>query len=105
MVRIEIQVELNYEVFANGADFIFNIHAAQTPRQTVSAESLMLSQSIDSTVHADPGTGNRYLRLRALPGPLPYRHPDRAGIFPQRRRSELRAAQPGAGRRLAAFCW
>lgn len=70
MVRIEIQVDLNYDVSAPGADFIFNIHAAQTARQSVSNESLLLSQAIDSTVHADPATGNRYLRLRALPGPL-----------------------------------
>ena len=70
MVRIEIQVDLNYEVSAPGADFIFNIHAAKTARQAVSVENLVLSQAIDSSVHADPGTGNRYLRLRALPGPL-----------------------------------
>ena len=74
MVRIEIQIELNYEVSAQGADFIFNVHAAQTPRQSLSAESLAISQPIHSTVHSDPGTGNRYLRLRALPGPLKVRY-------------------------------
>ncbi len=70
MVRIEIQVELNYEVGEQGADFIFNIHAARTPRQTIAAEGLLLNQPIATAVHTDPGTGNRYLRLHALPGPL-----------------------------------
>ena len=69
-VRIELQIELNYDVGAQGADFIFNIHAARTPSQTVVEESLLLSQAIAAPVHADPGTGNRYLRVRALPGPL-----------------------------------
>ncbi len=70
MIRIEIQVELNYEVGAQGADFIFNIHAARTPRQRIAAESLLLNQAVDAPVHTDPGTGNRYLRLQAMPGPL-----------------------------------
>ena len=29
-VRIELQVELNYDVGEHGADFIFNIQAART---------------------------------------------------------------------------
>jgi len=69
-VRIELQIELNYEVGGPGADFIFNIHAARTAAQTVVQESLLLSQAIAAPVHADPVTGNRYLRVRALPGPL-----------------------------------
>ena len=36
MIRIEFQLELHYEIDAQGADFVFNVHAAQTPRQTVS---------------------------------------------------------------------
>ena len=70
MVRIELQVELNYLVDANGADFVFNIHAAHTAHQTVSSESLWLSQAITPLVHADPSTGSRFMRLRAEPGEL-----------------------------------
>jgi len=70
MVRLDIQVELNYDVGAPGADFIFNIHAAQTARQTIVAESLELSQAVDAPVHTDPATGNRYMRLHAQAGPL-----------------------------------
>ena len=70
MIRIELQVELSYEVDAHGADFVFNIHAAHTACQTIPAESLVLSQPVASQVHTDPSTGNRYLRLRAMPGEL-----------------------------------
>lgn len=70
MIRIELHVELTYEIDQNGADFVFNIHAAHTPRQTISSESLVLSQPITPQIHVDPVTGNRYMRLRGLPGEL-----------------------------------
>ena len=70
MIRIELQVELSYEIDEPGADFVFNIHAAHTLSQTISAESLMMSQPIVPQVHKDPVTGNRYMRLRAVPGEL-----------------------------------
>jgi len=70
MIRIELQVDLRYEIDAHGADFIFNVHAAQTPHQVVSSEQLVLSQTCLPQLHTDPATGNRYLRLRAAPGEL-----------------------------------
>jgi transglutaminase-like putative cysteine protease len=70
MIRMQMQIELSYEVDAFGADFVFNIHAARTPSQVVSNESLVLSQPITPQIHTDPFTRNRYMRLRALPGPL-----------------------------------
>ena len=70
MIRIELQVELNYDIDANGADFVFNIHAAQTACQKVSAENLVLSQPVVPHIHTDAATGTRYMRVRALPGPL-----------------------------------
>lgn len=70
MIRIVLQVELGYEIDEHGADFVFNIHAAHTANQTISAESLTLSQPIDPQIHTDPLTGNRYMRLRAMPGEL-----------------------------------
>ncbi|AKJ31895.1 transglutaminase-like domain-containing protein [Caldimonas brevitalea] len=69
-VRIELQIELGYQVDAPGADFIFNIHPAHTRHQAVSAEQLVLNQQVATDIQADPATGNRYLRLRALPGEL-----------------------------------
>lgn len=70
MVRIELQIELGYEIDPHGADFVFNIHPAHTRCQKVSAERLTLSQPVTAQVQTDPRTGNRYLRLRALPGKL-----------------------------------
>ena len=70
MISLELQVQLKYEISAPGADFIFNIHPAYTPRQRVSAENLQLSQNISSELQTDPNTGNRHLRLQALPGEL-----------------------------------
>lgn len=70
MIRIQLHVELNYEIDPPGADFVFNIHAAHTPYQLVSAERLVLSQPVQPIIHTDPATHTRYMRLRALPGPL-----------------------------------
>ena len=70
MVRIELNIELQYEIDAQGADFVFNIHAAHTAHQRVSAENLVLSQAVDTQIYTDPFNGNRYMRLRAWPGSL-----------------------------------
>jgi transglutaminase-like putative cysteine protease len=70
MVRLELSTQLSYEVFDAGCDFIFNIHAAHTPRQTVVQESLKLSQDLPVSYYTDPVTQNRFLRLRAVAGPL-----------------------------------
>ena len=70
MIHIDLHVELSYEVDEHGADFVFNIHAAHTPHQAILAENLVLSQSVVPQVQTDPVTGNRYMRLRAMPGAL-----------------------------------
>jgi transglutaminase-like putative cysteine protease len=69
-VRIELEIDLTYEIDQFGADFVFNIHAAQTPHQSVSAERLVINQPIAHQVHTDPVTRNRYLRLHGEPGTL-----------------------------------
>jgi transglutaminase-like putative cysteine protease len=68
--RIELQVDLNYEVAAPGADFVFNVHAARTPRQSLSAERLVLNPAVAAQAHTDTATGNRYLRVHATNGTL-----------------------------------
>ncbi len=70
MIRLRIALELDYDIAEPGCDFVFNIHAAHTQRQRVVAETLNLSQALQSLVETDPVTGNRYLRVKALPGPL-----------------------------------
>ena len=70
MIRLRFSIHLSYEVIDQPADFIFNIHAAQTTHQTVCNESLTISPPVDSTIHTDPLLRHRLLRLRANPGPL-----------------------------------
>ncbi|MDI1348718.1 transglutaminase family protein [Aquabacterium sp.] len=70
MVRIELSIELRYDVAAPGADFVFNIHGAHTRCQIVQSEELTLSQQVLPQIYTDPATHNRYLRLSAQAGPL-----------------------------------
>lgn len=74
MVRLKLVLELNYEIFSNPADFIFNIHAAKTEHQTVQEENLFISQPVRSHVHTVAASCNRYLRFSAQPGPLQVRY-------------------------------
>ena len=74
MVRLKFSIELNYEINQPGSDFIFNIHAAQTPHQIVVTESLYISQPLQSSIYTDPLTQTRFLRLNALAGPLTVRY-------------------------------
>ena len=70
MIRLQLSMQLDYEVLSPGCDFVFNIHAAQTARQRVLDEALTLNQSVPWRVDCDPASLNRSLRLSALPGPL-----------------------------------
>jgi transglutaminase-like putative cysteine protease len=70
VIRLQLSIQLDYEVFDPGCDFIFNIHAAHTARQRVVDETLTLSQSVPWHLETEPATGNRYLRLTGRPGPL-----------------------------------
>jgi transglutaminase-like putative cysteine protease len=71
MIRIELQIDLYYQVNdPYGAEFVFNIHPAQTHAQTITNERLSLSQALSPTVSTEPVTGNRFMRLHAEQGPL-----------------------------------
>ena len=70
MIRLRIALELDYDIAEHGCDFVFNIHAAHTQQQRVVAETLELSQTLRPVVETDPVTGNRYLRVKGLPGAL-----------------------------------
>lgn len=74
MVRMKFSVELNYDITAPGCDFIFSIHAAQTPHQIVVSESLAISQPLQRNLYTDPVTHTRFLRLKAFGGPLKVRY-------------------------------
>jgi transglutaminase-like putative cysteine protease len=71
MVRLQLQLELVYEVTGpEGADFVYNVHAAQTAHQNVDDERLVLNQPITPDVATDPVTGTRFMRLHAAQGTL-----------------------------------
>ena len=70
MVRLNVRIALAYQVQAQGADFIFNIQAAYTPLQKVSAEQLVISPMGTCEQGIDDVTNNRTLRLHATAGPL-----------------------------------
>lgn len=74
MVRLKLFIELQYEIIDCVSDFIFNIHATQTQCQSLVMENLQVSQPVDVTLFTDPTHGNRYARLRALPGQLKVRY-------------------------------
>ena len=84
MIRLAFTIDLRYDIADAPADFIFNIHAAQTPWQTVATELLTVSQPVPSEVHTDAATANRYLRLRAQPGPLTVVYSATVDIDPHR---------------------
>ncbi len=74
MVRMSLQIGLDYDVGAGGADFIFNVHAARTDCQVVLAERLDLSPTLTPRLYTDPATSTRFLRLRAPQGRLSLRY-------------------------------
>ncbi|MFM2065326.1 MAG: hypothetical protein RLZZ584_235 [Pseudomonadota bacterium] len=73
-VRLQFSVELDYEVYAPGADFILNIQAASTRQQRVVEERLSISQPLTHQVFVDAQTQARFLRLKAAPGTLRVAH-------------------------------
>ncbi len=74
MVRLKLFIELQYEIIDHVSDFIFNIHAAQTACQSLVMENLEVSQPVDVALFTEPLHGNRYARLRAVPGHLKVRY-------------------------------
>ena len=73
-LRLRYRVDLSYQVGIGGADFIFNVQAARTPRQQVLWESLTVTQPVALQEDCDPLTSGRFLRLRAQAGELALRY-------------------------------
>ena len=74
MIRLKFSIDLKYEIVDYASDFVFNIHAAQTRRQTIVTEALHVSQPVTPVVFTDPTHGTRYMRLKAEPGDLTVRY-------------------------------
>lgn len=74
MNRLRYSVNLSYEVMDQTADFLFNIEAANTARQTIVSEQLTLPIVEGISRYADPLLCNRMLRLRVPQGRLAIRY-------------------------------
>lgn len=73
MVRFEFSIALRYQV-ASRSDFIFNLHAAQTPAQKVVAERVTTNAARGPVLCVDPHFGNRLMRLSVETGGLDIRY-------------------------------
>jgi transglutaminase-like putative cysteine protease len=97
MIRLRFSINLSYDIIDQAADFIFNIHAAQTAHQTVLNESLTINQPLASTIHYDPLVGHRLLRLRANPGLLKIHYQAEVDIYHHVGQPEKIGEMPIAG--------
>lgn len=64
-----VETVLEYEV-KEPAHFCFNIEAAHWPTQKIVSERLALSSGVAMHGYTDEGSGNRFFRFDAPPGPL-----------------------------------
>lgn len=64
-----VETVLEYQVKV-ATHFCFNIEAAQWPTQTIVSERLAVSSGVDLRKFTDEGSGNRFFRFDAGPGPL-----------------------------------
>ncbi|MEO6564829.1 MAG: transglutaminase family protein [Casimicrobiaceae bacterium] len=72
-VGIRYAVELIYEI-DGPAEFLLNVHAAVTPRQTVAEERFSVQPLVQTRVEADPATGNRIAAFHCDAGTLRARY-------------------------------
>ena len=70
MVRINVDILLQYQITGPSAEFIFNVQPSNYGHQTVISEKLYINQAVPVLKHVEFNSGNRTLRLRANPGPL-----------------------------------
>lgn len=70
MNRLQYTVQLSYNVKDAWADFILNIEAANTARQSVVFERMQVPPSVIASRYTDPVLCNRLLRLRVPRGPF-----------------------------------
>lgn len=72
-MRLRYRVELHYEVTGR-ADFLVNVHAAQTPRQTVLEESFEIAPQRPVRIETDAESGNRVASFIADAGTTDVRY-------------------------------
>jgi len=70
MVRMELSIDLHYEIAHQCGDFVFNIQAARSRHQHVVEERLRITPNRSPECHTETDGGSRFLRFTAHPGPL-----------------------------------
>jgi transglutaminase-like putative cysteine protease len=64
-----VETVLEYDILAP-THFCFNIEAAHWPTQNIVSERLAVSSGVSVHSYTDSGSGNRFFRFDASPGPL-----------------------------------
>ena len=86
----DVDCKLSYTLL-DTTHFLFLVHALDGMDQQVLDESLRITPALPHTLHADPQTGSRTLRLTAAAGPLTLRY--RARVQLLRPPVDLQAAE------------
>ena len=85
----DVDCKLGYTL-TETTDFVFQIHAMQGPDQDVLTESLRITPGATCHTYADPHTGQRFLRVQAVTGPLNLRYRARVKVARPRRKLDAR---------------
>lgn len=78
-----VETVLEYEITAP-THFCFNIEAAHWPTQNIISERLAVSSGVSVHSFTDPGSGNRFFRFDASPGPLVIDYKADVEVFSER---------------------
>jgi transglutaminase-like putative cysteine protease len=83
-----VETVLEYEVLSP-THFCFNIEAAHWPTQNILSERLAVSSGVSVHSFTDPGSGNRFFRFDASPGPLVVDYKAQVEVFTEHIDSQL----------------
>lgn len=68
MIRLNLTIDLRYEVLNQTSDFIFNIHPARTKHQSLVRENMLINQTVSPNFSSEKPDGSRFMQLQAAPG-------------------------------------
>jgi transglutaminase-like putative cysteine protease len=69
-IRLRYEADLRYDIRSESCDLILNVQATRTAQQRVVSETLEITPEQQVHAYTDAATHARYLRLRAVRGPL-----------------------------------
>jgi transglutaminase-like putative cysteine protease len=89
-----VETVLEYRVL-EPTHFCFNIEAARWPTQKIVSERLAVSSGVALRHFEDPGSGNRFFRFDAMPGPLVVDYQAEVEVYSEPIDEELPEARVG----------